>query len=131
MPKPKHDTLDKDAAIKAIKNAGLSSSGLSVAKDEPLGITQNANVVVDSAEYVLMICGTMRKADKIVVPSLAYTLRMASSSVRVSTKLSSASTQACNCTSQESAMLYATRNCRPIEDTFTCDNCPTKLFDPV
>jgi len=52
LPKPKHDTLEQDAAIKAIKNAGLSSTSLTVAKDEPLGITQGTAVVVDSAEYV-------------------------------------------------------------------------------
>jgi hypothetical protein len=129
LPQPKHETLEKDAAIKAIKNAGLSSTGLSVAKDEPLGIAQNANVVVDSAEYVLMICGSMRKADSSIAPSLAYTLRTASSLARARTRLFLVSTQACNCTSLELAMLCATRSCRPVVDTNGYDNYPTSLLN--
>lgn len=116
LPKPKHDTLEKEAAIKAIKNAGLSSSDLSVAQNEPLGIAQNANVVMDSAEYVAETCYDMRKADNCIALSLACILRRASSPVRASTRLFSASTQACSCTSLGSAMLCATRNCRPVHN---------------
>jgi hypothetical protein len=50
LPKPKYETLDRDAAIKTIKEAELSSSSVSVLKDEPLGLEQDAAVVVDSAE---------------------------------------------------------------------------------
>jgi hypothetical protein len=116
LPEPKHETLEKDAAIKAIKNAGLSSSGLSVAKDEPLGISQNADVVVDSAEYVLDVCGYMRKADIYIAPNLASTLKRASSLAQTRTRLFLVSTRACNCTSLGLAMSCATRNCRPVQD---------------
>ena len=128
LPQPKHETLEKDAAIKAIKNAGLSSTGLSVAKDEPLGIAQNANVVVDSAEYVPMIFGSMRRADSCIAPSLAYTLRMANSLARARTRSFLVSTQACNCTSLELAMLCAIRSCRPAMDTNKYDYCLTRLL---
>jgi hypothetical protein len=117
LPEPKHETLEKDAAIKAIKNAGLSSSGLSVSKDEPLGISQNADVVVDSAEYVFMMCDSMRKADNVIARSPAYTLRRASSLAQVRTRLFLVSAQACNCTSLGLGMLCATRNCRSVLDT--------------
>jgi hypothetical protein len=52
LPKPKHETLEQDAAIKTIKDAELLVNSISVAQDEPLGIKQDAEVVVDSAEYV-------------------------------------------------------------------------------
>lgn len=128
LPQPKHDTLEKDAAIKAIKTAGLPSSGLGVAQNEPLGIAQNANVVVDSAEYVAETCYDTRKADKCIALSLACILRRASSSVRASTRWFSVSTQACNCTSLGLVMLFATRNCSAVENTIGCGNNPTKLF---
>jgi hypothetical protein len=117
LPEPKHETLEKDAAIKAIKNAGLSSSGLSVSKDEPLGISQNADVVVDSAEYVPVIYGYMRIADIFIAPSLASTLRRASLLARARTRSYLVSTRACNCTSLGLGMLCATRNCRSVLDT--------------
>jgi len=118
LPKPKHDTLEKDAAIKTIKEAGLSASGTSVAKNEPLGIAQDANVVVDSAEYVSTLCDFTCKTDNVsTAPSQAYILRTASSSVRLHTRSSSAWTRAYNCTSPESAMLYAARNCKTAQDT--------------
>lgn len=50
LPKPKYETLDRDAALKTIKEAKLSSPSVSVAQDEPLGLAQDAAVVVDSAE---------------------------------------------------------------------------------
>lgn len=50
LPKPKYETLDRDAALKTIKEAELSSPNVSVAQDEPLGLAQDATVVVDSAE---------------------------------------------------------------------------------
>lgn len=50
LPKPKYETLDADAALKTIKEAKLSSPGVSVLKEEPLGLEQDAAVVVDSAE---------------------------------------------------------------------------------
>ena len=131
LPKPKHDTLEKDAAIEAIKHAGLSSSDLSVAQNEPLGIAQNANVVVDSAEYVAETCYDMRKADNCIALILACILRRASSPVRASTRLFSASTQACSCTSLGLAMLCATRNCRPVHNAIEYDNHPTKLFGSI
>jgi hypothetical protein len=122
LPEPKHDTLEKDAAIKAIKNAGLSSNGLSVAKDDPLGISQNADVVVDSAEYVLDVCDYMRKADDFIAPNLAYTLRRASSLARIRTRSFLDLTRACNCTSLELDMSCATRSCRPGTNTDEYDN---------
>jgi len=126
LPKPKHETLEKDAAIKTIKEAGLSASGTSVAKDEPLGIAQDANVVVDSAEYVSMTCEFMRKADNtFAAPSLAYILRTVSSLVPLHTRSSSVSTRAYNCTSPELAMLCAARNCRTIQNTIEPDVCFT------
>jgi hypothetical protein len=129
LPQPKHETLEKDAAIKAIKNAGLSSSGLSVAQDEPLGIAQDTNVVVDSAEYVSIIYDYIRIADNgYIAPSLAYTLRRASLLVRASTRSFSVSTQACNCTSLESAMLCAIRNCRAVQNKIEYDGHLTKMF---
>ena len=128
MPQPKYDTLEKDAAIKAIKTAGLSSSGLDVAQNEPLGIAQNANVVVDSAEYVAETCYDMRKADNFTALSLACILRRASSSVRASTRWFSVSTQVCICTSLELAMLFVTRNCSAVENTIGYGNNTTKLF---
>lgn len=129
LPQPKHDTLEKDAAIKAIKNAGLSSSSLSVAQDEPLGIAQDTNVVVDSAEYAPKTCYYMRKADNnSIALSLACILRRASSSVQASTRSSSVSTQACSYTSLELVMLCATRNCSPVTATIEYGNNSTKLF---
>jgi hypothetical protein len=50
LPKPKYETLDAEAALKTIKEAKLSSPSVSVLKDEPLGLEQDASVVVDSAE---------------------------------------------------------------------------------
>lgn len=50
LPTPKYETLDRDAAIKTIKEAKLSSPSVSVLKNEPLGLAQDAAVVVDSAE---------------------------------------------------------------------------------
>jgi hypothetical protein len=53
LPKPKYETLDVEAALMTIKEAKLSSPSVSVLKDEPLGLEQDASVVVDSAESVL------------------------------------------------------------------------------
>lgn len=89
----------------------------SMAKDEPLGIAQNTNVVVDSAEYVSTIHGSMmiKTDDCVIALSLAYTLRKASSSVRASTRSFLALTRACNCISLGSAMLCVTRSCRQVQ----------------
>jgi hypothetical protein len=50
LPTPKYETLDAEAALKTIKEAKLSSASVSLLKDEPLGLEQDASVVVDSAE---------------------------------------------------------------------------------
>lgn len=55
LPKPKHDKVERDAALKTIKGADLSSPSVSVAQDEPLGIAQDTPVVVESAEYATSI----------------------------------------------------------------------------
>lgn len=74
-------------------------------------------------------CCYMRKADNdCIAPSLACIRRRASSSVQASTRSFSVSNQACNCTSLESAMLCATRNCSPVEDTIEYGYQPNKAI---
>jgi hypothetical protein len=121
LPTPNPEKIDKDAAIKTIKNANLSSSGPSVQKEEPSGIAQDAAVVVDSAEYAAQLTlslftATAMLTDNLTAPSPAYTLRMASLSVRTHMRLSSVSTRVCSCTSQELVTLCAVRNCRRIQE---------------
>jgi hypothetical protein len=112
LPKPKHETLKSDAAIKTIKDAELLVNSVNVAKDEPLGIAQDASVVVDSAEYVPNIYGVTHRADNTsTAPSLVCIPRTANSSVRPLMRLFSVWTQAYTCTSLESAMSCATPNC--------------------
>lgn len=107
LPKPKHKTLDKDTAIKAIKSAQLSSTNVKVLQNEPTGIAQDAAVIVESAEYAASppYRNDVQKADHYhTAQSQAHTLKRASSSARRHKGLFSVSNQVCSCISRDKAI---------------------------
>jgi hypothetical protein len=118
LPKPKHETLEKEAAIKAIKDADLSTSSVSVVKNEALGIAQDAPVVVNSAEYANQALPfyAIREANfDSAAPSLACIPRTASLLVQRHTRSSLVSNRVYSYTSRELAT--SSRNCRRVYDT--------------
>lgn len=121
MPKPKHETLDKDTAIKTIKSADLTSRNVKVSQNEPLSIAPDAAVIVESAEYATspLHRSDTYKADCCrIAQNLARTLRTADSSARPNTRSSSVSIRVCSCTSPELAISSGTqmpRNCRSVQ----------------
>lgn len=121
LPKPKHEKLDKDTAIKTIKSAQLSSTNVKVLQNEPTGIAQDAAVIVESAEYAASppYRNDVQKADHYhTAQSQAHTLKRASSSARQHKRLFSVSSiQACSCIFQDKATScarQAARNCRTV-----------------